>query len=219
MPQSHHEDATTDYYQLDNNQELIRKLFGSYFRSHATSGQILDGMPSFVLVKPGFLEDPALVNRASDKLILMDCVQRAHSRNGYVGVSKMRNQKLNYYWLELGVFPYLLGDELTQNNQNEFFYILSQFIEYTRQNPKVYGDMTSEIESDKDLALMLAEINLRGNNIQHLLEHYSIEKLLKFNPNWPVGEVNKLLKVLKGNELSWCEVFSEYILYVMGKQG
>ena len=100
-------------------------------------------------------------------------MQRAQARNGYVGVSKWRNPKLNYYWLELSVFPYMLGDEVTQNNQSEFFYLLSQFIEYTKQHPKFYGDLTAEIDSDKDLALMLAEINKRGDKLQTLLPYYS----------------------------------------------
>ncbi len=50
------------------------------------------------------------------------------------------------------------------------------------------------------------------------MPYYSLEMLVKFNPGWPVGEVNKLLKTLKGSDQSWCDVFFEYIIYVMGKK-
>ena len=213
-----HVNNKQNYLQVENNQEAVLKLFRAYYRSPLASGNLSDDFPGFFLVNPNALNDPELAKRSSDKILLEDVVQRALSRNGYVGVCKHRNPKLKYYWLELSVFPYMLGDEVTQNNQSEFFYIFNQFIEYTRSNPKVYGDMTAEAGADKDLALMLAEINLRGNKLQEVLQHYSMEQLLRFNPNWPVGEVNKLVQVLKGSELGWCDVFSEYILYVMGKQ-
>ena len=207
-----------NFLQIESNQDSALKLFRSYYRSHQTTGKLFEEFPDFFLVKPSILKGTDLVTRASDKLILEDCVQRAQARSGYVGVSKWRNPKLNYYWLELSVFPYMLGDEVTQNNQGEFFHLLGQFVEYTRQNPKFYGDLTAEMESDKDIALMLKEINKRGEKLQALLPYYSLDMLVKFNPGWPVGEVNKLLKSLKGNDQSWCEVFYEYVIYVMGKK-
>ncbi|MDH2917257.1 MAG: hypothetical protein PXX77_10335 [Gallionella sp.] len=207
-----------DFFQIDKNQELVLRLFRSYYRSHQTTGKLFDDFPDFFLVKHATLNNPELVERASDKLILSDCVQRAQARNGYIGVSKWLNPKLKYYWLELSVFPYMLGDEVTQNNQGEFFYLLGQFIQYTKLHPKVYGDLTAEIDSDKDLALMLAEINKRGAKLNNLLPHYPLDMLVKHNPNWPVGEVNKLMQALKGSDQSWCDVFFEYIIYVMGKK-
>ena len=207
-----------DFLQVESNQEPVLKLFRIYFRSHLTTGKLFDDFPDFFLVKPIILKDPDLVSRASDKLILDDCVQRAQMRKGFVGVSKWRNPKLNYYWLELSVFPYMLGDEVNQNNQGEFFYVLGNFIEYTRQHPKLYGDLTAEIDSDKDLALMLAQINKRSETIQELLPYYSLDMLANFNPNWPVGEVNKLLQSLRGSDQSWCDLFFEHIIYVMGQK-
>jgi len=207
-----------EFLNAESNQDLVLKLFRSYYRSHQTSGKLFDDFPDFFLVKPIVLKDPELTDRASDKLIMEDCVHRAQARKGYVGVSKWRNPKLNYYWLELAVFPYMLGDEVTQDNQGEFFYILSQFIEYTKKNPKMYGDLTAEIDSDKDLALMLAEINKRGHKLQEMSSHYTQDMLVRFNSNWPVGEVNKLLQTLQGSDQSWCEVFFEHIIYVMSKK-
>jgi hypothetical protein len=202
---------------VESNQETVLKLLHLYYQSQKPSGKLLDDAPEFFLVNPKILENSVLTIRSSDKLILDDSVQRAISRKGYVGVNKWRNPKLNYSWLELSVFPYMLGDEISQNNRCQFFYVLSHFIEYSKLNPKFYGDLTAEIDSDKDLALMLAEIKLRGEKIQILLPHYPLEMLASFNPNWPVGEVNKLLHTLKGNDQNWCDVFFEHIIYVMGK--
>jgi hypothetical protein len=118
----------------------------------------------------------------------------------------------------LGVSPFVLGDSVNENNKSEFFYVLSHFIQYTKANPDVYGDVTAEIDSDKDLALMLKEINKLGENLRALLHGYQLSMLVTFNPNWPVKEVNKIMMALKGNEQSWCEVFAEYLIYVMGRK-
>lgn len=208
----------TEYFLVEKNQELVLKLFRSYYRAHQTSGKLLDEFPEFFLAKPEIFNNPDLVERASDKLILNDCVGRALSRKGYVGISKLRNPKLNYYWLELTVFPYMLGDDVTQNNQGEFFFLVSKFVEFTKQNPSVYGDLTAEIKSDKDIALMLGEINKRSSKLPELMAHYPLEMLIKFNPKWPVSEVNKLMQALKVSDQSWCELFYEYVMYVMGKK-
>jgi hypothetical protein len=113
----------------------------------------------------------------------------------------------------------MLGDAVNENNQNEFFFVLSNFIEYTKEHPKTYGDITAEIDSDKDLALMLKEINKQGGKLKGLLPVYPQEMLARFNANWPITEVNKLLMTLKDNDQSWCEVFFEYLIYVMGRKG
>ena len=208
-----------EYFQVDKNQDLALRLFRSYYRAHQNSGKLFDDLPEFFLVKPIVLKDADLTTRASDKLILDDCIYRAQERQGYVGVSKRKNPKLNYYWLELTVLPFVLGDSVSENNKNEFFYVLSNFIEYTKLHPRVYGDITAEIDSDKDLALMLREINKQGASLGTLLTLYPQEMLVRFNSNWPISEVNKLLMTLKDNDQSWCEVFFEYLIYVMGRKG
>jgi hypothetical protein len=208
-----------EYFQVDKNQDLALRLFRSYYRAHQNSGKLFDDLPEFFLVNPAVLKDADLTTRASDKLILDDCIHRAQERQGYVGVSKRKNPKLNYYWLELTVLPFVLGDSVSENNKNEFFYVLSNFIEYTKLHPRVYGDITAEIDSDKDLALMLREINKQGASLGTLLPLYPQEILVRFNSNWPISEVNKLLMTLKDNDQSWCEVFFEYLIYVMGRKG
>lgn len=218
MSQNQTLSAEQDYLNPNKNQELVIKLFNTYYRSHNHTGKIYEDLPDMFLVKPEVLMVKDLATRNSDKLILEDCIQRATARNGYIHVSKFHNPKLNYYWMELNVSPFLLGDSVNENNKSEFFYLLSRFVDYVISNPSVYGDLTAELDSDKDLALMLREINKMGDNLLPILEQYPEEILVGFNPKWPPSEVNKLLMALKGNELSWCEVFAESLIYVMGRK-
>jgi len=210
--------AAQHYSNPNNNQELVLKLFSTYYRSHNHTGKLYEDIPDMFLVKPEVLMVKDLATRNSDKLILDDCIQRAQARNGYINVTKFYNSKLNYYWLELNVSPFMLGDAVNENNKSEFFYLLSRFVEYVKNNPNIYGDLTAELDSDKDLALMLREINKMGDGLRPLLERYPEEVIVAFNPKWPPAEVNKLLLSLKGNELGWCEVFAESLIYVMGRK-
>ena len=114
--------------------------------------------------------------------------------------------------------PFELGDPVTENNKAQFYFMLSHFVEYAKQNPKMYGDLTAELDSDKDLALMLKEIIKLGNKLQPWLKIYSQEQLVSFNPNWPPAEVKKLLTSLKENDQEWCELFFECLIYVMGRK-
>ncbi len=218
MSQEKSDNALQNYHNTNKNHNLALKLFNSYYRSHNHTGKLYEELPDMFLVQPGALAVQDLATRPSDKLILEDCIQRAHARNGYICVTKYLNPKLNYYWLELNVRPFMLGDEVNDNNRSEFFYLLTQFVEYAKHNPKIYGDLTAELDSDKDLALMLKEINKMGDKLLPVLDIYPIEQLVCFNPKWPASEVNKLLLALKGNEQGWCEVFFEYLIYVMGKK-
>ncbi|MGV8933782.1 MAG: hypothetical protein ACOH1I_04130 [Gallionellaceae bacterium] len=206
------------YLNPNKNEEAVLKLFNTYYRSHNHTGKIYEDIPDLFLVKPETLSVKDLATRNSDKLILEDCIQRAHARNGYINVSKYYNSKLKYYWLEMNVSPFILGDAVIESNKTEFFYLLSRFVEYIKNNPNIYGDLTAELDSDKDLALMLKEINKLGDELLPLLAIYPEEILVAFNPKWPPTEVNKLLMALKGNELSWCEVFAESLIYVMGRK-
>lgn len=210
--------AHHDYHDVEKNAELALKVFNAYYRAHNHSGKLCVDCPDFFLVKPGVLEGKEIATRASEKLLMEDCIQRAKARGGYIGVSKHRNPKLGYYWLELSVMPFMLGDAVTNDNNGEFFYILTNFIDYTKQHPKIYGDLTAEIDSDKDLALMLKEISKMASRLNETLKHYPENMLVSFNPKWPVTEVKKLLHSLKENDQDWCEVFFEYLIYIMGKK-
>ncbi len=206
------------YFDVENNRELALKLFTSYYKMHTNSGKLMDEVPPFFLIKPDFLGDISFVTRGSDKLIMDYCIATTRERNGYVGVIKHRNPKLQYCWLELIQMPFMLGDLISENNKAQFFYLLSQFVEYAKLNPKIYGDLMAEIDSDKDLALMIREINKIGEEINPLLQIYKIEQLVAVNPNWPPQEVKKMLESIKGNDMEWCEVFYECLMYVMGRK-
>lgn len=217
----HNKTETTvshNYYDVEKNGEIALKVFNAYFRAHTHSGKFYEDFPDFFLVKPEFLEGREIATRASEKLLLEDCIQRAKARGGYVGVTKRRNPKLGYYWLELSVSPFMLGDTVTEESKGEFFHILTNFIEYTRKYPNIYGDLTAEIDSDKDLALMLKEISRMADSLSTTLKYYPEKMIVSLNAAWPVSEVKKLLHSLKDNDQDWCEVFFEYLIYVMGKR-
>jgi hypothetical protein len=198
--------------------EATLKLFNAYFRDHNHSGKIYDDFPNFFLFRPSVLEGKEIATRSSEKLLLDDVIQRAKARSGYIGVSKHQNPKLGYYWLELSAMPFMMGDPVSKDNKGEFFYILTKFIEFTKQHPKMYGDLTAEIESDKDIALMLNGIKKMAGRLRVSLDIYPESMLVSYNPNWPVTEVKKLLQSLKENDQDWCEMFFEYLMYVMSKK-
>ena len=208
-----------DFLDVERNPNLVLKLFNTYYRSQNHVGTIYEESPDFFLVKPEVLEKLEVAIRPSDKLLLDDAIRRAKARNGYISVSKYRNPKLGYYWLELSVMPFMMGDTVGKDNKGEFFYILTQFVEYTRKNPKVYGDLTAEMGTDKDIAVMLEGIKRMGDHVDTMRQLYPEQMLVSFNPSWPVTEVKKLLHSLKENDQNWCEVFFEYVIYVMGKKG
>src|SRR5574340_1267342 len=193
MPNSSAGDAAKhNCYDVEKNAGVALKIFTAYFREHNHSGKVYDDMPDFFLVKPGVLEGKDLATKKSEKLLLDDLIQRAKARNGYVSVSKFRNPKLGYYWLELSVMPFMMGDAVSKDNKGEFFYILTKFIEFTKQNPKMYGDLTAEIESDKDIALMLNGISKMAHRLDTALRIYPEKMLVSLKPKWPVSENQKL---------------------------
>ncbi len=198
--------------------DAVLKLFNAYFRDHNHAGKIYDDFPNFFLFRPNVLEGKEIATRSSEKLLLDDVIQRAKARNGYIGVSKHQNPKLGYYWLELSAMPFMMGDPVSKDNKGEFFYILTKFIEFTKLHPKMYGDLTAEIESDKDIALMLNGIKKMASRLRVSLDIYPENMLVSYNPNWPVTEVKKLLQSLKENDQDWCEMFFEYLMYVMSKK-
>ena len=210
--------ANQSYHDAEKNAGLVLKLFNAYYREHHHSGKLYDDFPDFFLVKPEVLAGKEIANRGSDKLLLEDCILRAQARKGYIGVSKHRNPKLGYYWLELSAMPFMMGDAVSKDNKGEFFYILTKFIEYTKQHPKMYGDLTAEIDSDKDIVLMLDGIKKMASRLSTALVIYPEKMLVSYNPTWPVTEVQKLLHSLKENDQDWCQVFFEYMIYVMGKK-
>ncbi|TAJ81081.1 MAG: hypothetical protein EPO42_02880 [Gallionellaceae bacterium] len=62
----------------------------------------------------------------------------------------------------------------------------------------MYGDPTAEIDSDKDLALMLTEIGKTADHLCETLKFYPGHMPVSFNPKWPVGEVKKTVELPQG---------------------
>jgi len=207
-----------NYHNIEKNAELALAVFNTYYRAHNHSGKLYEEFPDFFLIKPDVLAGREIATRPSEQLLLTDCINRAQARKGYVGVSKHRNPKLGYYWLELSVAPFMLSDTVTSNNRGEFFYILTKFIEFTKQHPKMYGNVTADIESDKDVALMFNEINAMAECLNEILDIYPERMLVSYNPKWPISQVKELLLSLKNNDQDWCELFFEHLIYVMGKK-
>ncbi len=206
------------FFDTQKNDEHVLKVFNSYYRDHNHSGKLYSDFPDFFMVRPSLLEGKDIATRPSEKLLLEDFIKRAKARNGHIGVSKHRNPKLGYYWLELSVLPFQLGDPVNKDNKGEFFYVLTKFIEFTKQNPKVYGDLTAEIDSDKDLVIMFDGISRMANRLNDSIETYSEDMLVSYNRNWPASEVKNLLNSLKDNDQDWCQVFFEYMMYVMSNK-
>lgn len=206
------------YHDIEKNAELALEIFNAYYRTHNHSGKFFEEFPDFFLVKPEVFDGQDIATRASEKLLLDDCIAQAKARSGYIGVSKHRNPKLGYYWLELSTEPFMLGDTVTADNKGEFFFILIKFIEFTRQHPKMYGDLTAELDADKDLGLMFNGVNRLADGLKEILANYPEQMLVSYNPKWPVAQVKKLLHSLKDNDQEWCELFFEYMIYVMGNK-
>jgi hypothetical protein len=198
--------------------DAVLKLFKAYYHDRVQSGKLYDDFPDFFLFKPSVLDGKEIATRGSEKLLLEDVIQRAKARNGFIAVSKHRNQKLGNYWLELSAMPFMIGDAVNDDNKGQFFYSITKFIEFTKHNPRIYGDLTAEIETDKDIAVMFKGIDKMASPLKKALEMYPEGMLVAYNPKWPVTEVQKLLQSLKGNEMDWCEMFFEYMKYVMSKK-
>lgn len=210
--------ANKDLLDVTKNGATVLRLFNAYYREHNHSGKIYEEFPGFFMVKPSAIAGKVEATRSSEKLLLDDIIQRAKARNGFIGVSKHRNPKLGYYWLELSVMPFMMGDPVSKDNKGEFFYILTKFIDFTKLNPKMYGDLTAEIASDKDIAVMLDGISKMASRLGTSLEIYPEHMVVSYNPKWPITEVQKLLHSLKDNDQDWCEMFFEYLMYVMSKK-
>jgi len=210
--------ANEDLLDVEKNGEMVLKLFNAYYKDRNHSGKIYDDFPAFFMLKPSVVEGKVTSSRASEQFLLDDAIQRAKERNGYISVSKHRNPKLGYYWMELSVMPFMMGDPVSKDNKGEFFYILTKFIDFTKQNPKIYGDLTAEIETDQDIAVMLNGIGKMASRLGTSLEIYPERMIVAYNPKWPVTEVQKLLHSLKENDQDWCEMFFEYLRYVMSKK-
>src|ERR1017187_2425231 len=119
------------YLDVEKNADFVLALFNSYYRAHHHTGKLYEEAPDFFLIKPSILLGQEFTTRNSEKMLLDDCIRRATAREGYIGVTKHFNAKLGYYWLELSVMPFMLGDVVSEENKGEFFFVIVKFIEFT----------------------------------------------------------------------------------------
>ncbi|MFM2408344.1 MAG: hypothetical protein RL358_1086 [Pseudomonadota bacterium] len=206
------------FHDIETNSADALKIFKSYYGDHNHSGKIYSDFPDFFIVKSSSLEGCDIATRPSEKMLLDDCIKRANERRGYIGVSKHRNPKLGYYWLELSVLPFMLGDAVNKDNKGEFFYVLTKFVEFTKKNPSVYGDMTADMSTDQDLAFMFDSIKRMAERMSNSMENYPENMLVAYNPSWPAAEVKNLLNSLQNNSQDWCQLFFEHVMYVMANK-
>jgi hypothetical protein len=205
-------------HDIETNSADALKIFKSYYGDHNHSGKVYNDFPDFFIVKPSSLEGHEIATREGEKKLLNDCIQRAKDRYGYIGVSKHRNPKLGYYWLELSVLPFMLGDPVTKDNKGEFFYVLTKFVQFTNANPQIYGDLMADLVSDTDLIYMFDSIKQMAQRMETSMENYPENMLVSYDPKWPAVEVKQLLNSLNNNTQDWCQLFFEHVIYVMSQK-
>lgn len=204
-------------YNVEKNASFAMQVFNAYFRTPDPTGKTYTAFPEFFLIKPEVLEIKELPVDRQEKRSLEECKNKAQAREGYIGVSKYFDEKFGYHWIKLSVYPLVLGDAV-DDNKIEFHFILNKFIEFTRKNPNVYGDLTDESEADNEMSLMLRDIRKNGERLSEKAKFYPEQLLVQFDPDWPVSEVKKLLNTLEAVDPALNQLFLERLRYVMRKK-
>lgn len=209
-----HEKVDATIFNVEKNDLLARQVLHAYYRTPDASGEIYRTFPAFFLVKPHIFDDALLAFNKHEKPLIESCKRLTELRPGWIGITQYFDKKFSYHWIKYSVYPFMLGDADT-DYQDEFFYLLNQFVLFTQSHPSVYGDLTEDANSDNDVALMLKAIRLHASNMDNKLEHYPSTMLLSFDETWPSWQVKKLLAALEVNQQSWNHLFLEHLRYVM----
>lgn len=209
-----HEKIDATIFDVDKNDSLARQVLHAYYRTPDASGAIYRTFPEFFLVKPHIFDDALLAFNKHERPLIESCKRLAELRPGLIGITQYFDNKFSYHWIKYSVYPFMLGEADTEY-QDEFFYLLNQFVLFTQSNPNVYGDLTEDASSDTDVALMLAAIRLHASNMDKKLQYYSSTRLLSFDASWPSWQVKMLLTALELNQQSWNHLFLEHLRYVM----
>ncbi|MDH2918398.1 MAG: hypothetical protein PXX73_04300, partial [Sideroxydans sp.] len=211
-----HEKIDATIFDVEKNDGLAKQIFHAYYRTPDASGEIYRTFPEFFLIKPDVLDDSLLAFNKQELPLIANARSRATSRTGYLGVSKYFDENFAYHWIKIAAYPVVLSD-LNTHQQDEFFYLLNKFVQFTQQNPNVYGDLTADAASDNAVALMLRSIAQQARAFEEKLQHYPLHMLLSFDASWPTAQVKTLLAALEINEQSWNHLFLEHLRYVMRK--
>ncbi len=203
-------------FNVEKNEALARQIFHAYYRTPDASGEIYRTFPEFFLVKSKIFDDALLAFNKHESPLIESCKRLTELRAGWIGVTQYFDKKSSYHWIKYAAYPFMLGDAAS-DYQDEFFYMLNQFVLFTQNNPNVYGDLTKDVSSDNDVALMLAAIRLNASKMDKKLQHYPSTMLFSFDASWPSSQVKMLLAALELNQQSWNDLFLEHLRYVMRK--
>lgn len=214
LPAQEKIDATI--FNVEKNEALAKQIFHAYYRTPDASGEIYRTFPEFFLIQPEVLDDSLLAFNKQELPLIANARSRASARAGFLGVSKYFDEKFAYHWIKIAAYPFVLSD-LNTHQQDEFFYLLNKFVQFTQKNPSVYGDLTADAVSDHDVALMLGSIAQNAQIFEKKLQHYPVQMLLSFDAAWPTSQVKNLLASLAVNEQSWQPLFLEHLRSVMRK--
>ena len=207
-------DATI--FNVEKNEALAKQIFHAYYRTPDASGEIYRTFPDFFLIKPAVLDDSLLAFNKQELPRIENCKNLALARAGYLGITKYYDEKFAYHWIKIATYPCML-DELNVDQQDGFFYLLNEFVQFTKKNPTVYGDLTADAVSDENVALMLHSIAQNAQPFAKKLQHYPVQMLLSFDAASPTSQVKNLLASLAVNEQSWQPLFLEHLRSVMRK--
>lgn len=129
------QESSQEFLNVNNNAQRVLNFFTVYYRSQKRNGSVLNAAPDFFLVKPIVLTSILNEVRGTEQTWLKECFNRALARQGYVAVSKHYNRKLDHYWIDFSVMPFMLGDDLSSGDNAPFFYALDHFISFTKKPP------------------------------------------------------------------------------------
>lgn len=201
----------------DKNAQFALQVFETYFRTPDATGKTYAAFPDFFLIKPHVLDAMKFPMHRHEEQLLLAAKFKALERGGYIGVTKYFDEEFGYHWIKFSPFPFHLGDEVSEN-QAEYYFLLRRFIDFTKHDNRVYGDLSSPDESHQEMRALLRDVTERAGHLQEKLKQYPEAKLLSYDSMWPRSEVRKLLDTLKKNDEGGHRVLTEYLRQAMRVQ-
>lgn len=206
-----------DFFDVEKNAQFALQVFEAYFCTPDATGKTYAAFPDFFLIKPHALDVMKFSMHHHEEQLLLTTRLQALERGGYIGVTKYFDQEFGYHWIRFSPFPFRLGDAVSKNHP-EFYALLIRFINFTKDNDSIYGDLTSPGTEYPAMHALLRDSGVRAAHLNEKLERYSEAQLLSYDPLWPRTEVRKLLDTLKRNDEGGYYVFMEYLRQAMRKQ-
>lgn len=217
MQFTHVHSETIKFFDVNKNGILIRKILNNYFEGKRSLTLLPLDCPDFILSRTEHVIR-FKSNLFSAHKNIGDCIEKAIARNGYIGIMIYTNKKLDYFWLEFVEFPFVIGDAVSSVNIDAMFYLLNDFINFSINNPVIYGNIITGIDDDKDLKMMIGQIRKRADNFTELTKDYELNHLCK-SQNWlTFSQVTKLLSSVKTAIDPWSDLIVEHFLNILWKR-